>query len=261
MFTAPLAYYGVHFPFTGGLNLRKERAFMFKTKRARALCSAVVPSAGSSKRMGGENKLFSMIDGVPVIVRSLLALQASGRIFEIVVVARPSDIAEIASLCKEYGISKVSKIISGGETRQESVLRGIMEVSGEASYIAIHDGARPLVPVEVIDEAVDAAGVYHAAAPGIPVFDTVKVMEGGLVRETPDRDHLRAIQTPQVFDADLIKGAIHNAVNKDLAISDDCEAVEAMGVRPYITPGSRENIKITTQLDIFIAEAILRSRI
>ena len=147
-----------------------------------------------------------------------------------------------------------------GDTRTASVLAGAREVSGEAELIAIHDGARPLVPPEVVDAAILRAAECGAAAPAVPVKDTVKRASGALVEATLDRDSLFAVQTPQVFQADLIRGALQKALDDGAAVTDDCAAVERIGMTVALTEGSYENIKITTPTDLLIAEAILSGR-
>jgi 2-C-methyl-D-erythritol 4-phosphate cytidylyltransferase len=208
----------------------------------------------------GEDKLFHLLDGVPVIVRTLMALDRSPYIHEIIVVTRSERIVDVANLCRDYGIAKVTKVLCGGSTRIESSLAGMSEISPKARLAAIHDGARPLVPQKVIEDAVKAARLYKAVAPAIPVKDTVRLAESGVVTETPDRRITMAVQTPQVFDPDLIKGALTHALQNELEVTDDCSAVEALGVQVHLCPGSEENIKLTTPLDFELAEAIINSR-
>ena len=223
-------------------------------------CAAVVPAAGSSRRMEGQDKILLPLDDVPVLVHTLQALSASERIREIVVVTREDLIVPVGQLCRDCGLDKVTKVLVGGATRADSVLAGVEEVSARAEFIAVHDGARPLVTVEVIDEAIRKAAECGAAAPAVPVKDTIKRAVDGVVVETPDRAQLFAIQTPQVFDSDLLLGALHKAVEDGAAITDDCGAVERIGMKVCLTAGSYENIKITTPADMLVAEAILHSR-
>jgi len=236
----------------------------FKIKRgrkasARLSCSAVIAAAGSSDRMAGEDKIFLSICGVPVLAHSLKAFQNSDCIDEIIIVVQEDKIAEAGEICEKYSISKATRIMLGGPTRLESVLNGVLAVSGKKQLIAIHDGARPCVGDEIITGAVHSAAKYHAAAPGIPVSSTLKAASGGIIEKTICRDNLFEIQTPQVFAADLIKAALTNALDKKIDVTDDCMAAEAIGVPVHITEGSRYNIKLTTSEDIVIAEAILKS--
>ena len=217
-------------------------------------CTMVVLAAGSSKRMG-RDKLMMEVGGVPVLVRSLQAMQTCSAVDELIVVTRTSRLEEIAALRDRYGLTKMTKVVVGGMTRAESSLAGVLAASGKATLIGIHDAARPLVTDAIITETIQAAKKSRAAAPGIPVRDTVKLTAG-----TPERSALTAIQTPQVFQADLIKAALTNAMRKHLAITDDCSAVEQLRVKPVVTQGSDENLKITTPIDIELAESILRRR-
>ena len=221
----------------------------------------VVAAAGSSSRMGGEDKLLADLGGMPVLMRTLLAVDAAESVDEIVVAAREDRLPVVADICARAGVRKPVKVIRGGETRTDSVLAAAMECDPKTELIAVHDGARPLILPEEIDALVRLAGKTYATAPAVPVSDTVKVAdENGLVRETPDRKTLYAVQTPQVFQADILKAALQAARNSDLTITDDCSAVERIGKEVYLTDGNPENIKITTPVDLAVAEAILRRR-
>ena len=236
--------------------------FLKKMRESRRpFCSALVAAAGSSSRMGGLNKLLEPLDGIPVLVRTLTALQSSQRVDEIVVATREEDLLEISQLCRTYGISKCTKVIRGGESRVHSVLLAALEASPEAALLAVQDGARPLATPELIDRVISAAGRCGAAAPAVPVKDTVKVVrDGGAVERTLERNTLRAVQTPQVFEADLLKAALQAAVDSGNAVTDDCGAVEALGKVVFLVDGDEANIKITTPIDLTLAEAILQAR-
>jgi len=210
--------------------------------------------------MGGENKLLMSLGGVPVIARTLMALAASERIGEIVVAVREEDLLTVAEICKAYEIEKPLKLVAGGESRMDSVLAALAECDSRAELIAVHDGARPLVTLPVIDQAIDKAETAYAAAPAVPVKDTIKIAQGGAVEATPVRDTLFAVQTPQVFDAVLLRAALQAAKEAGEALTDDCAAVERLGKQVYLTPGSDENIKITTPTDLIIAQAIWENR-
>lgn len=227
----------------------------------RPVCTAIVPAAGTSSRMGGENKLFLELCGVPVLMRTLQAIDRSELVDEIIVATQVDLLETVAALCAEAGIRKKVKVVRGGATRTESVLAAAMEANPKAQLLAVHDGARPLVLPEEFDHVIRFACNTYAAAPAVPVTDTVKVADAtGLVTATPDRSTLYAVQTPQVFQADLLKAALQAAVSKGAAVTDDCAAVERLGKQVYLIQGNRENIKITTPIDIAIAEAILRQR-
>lgn len=227
----------------------------------RPRCTALVAAAGSSSRMGGVNKLLQPLDGVPVLARTLTALQQAERVDEIVVAAREEDLVEISRLCRTYGITKCAKVVRGGGSRAHSVLLAALEASAEAELLAVQDGARPLVTPELIDRVISAAARCGAAAPAVPVKDTVKsVREGGAVAETLDRSSLRAVQTPQVFEASLLKAALQSAVEREIPVTDDCSAVEQLGKVVFLVEGDEENLKITTPTDLILAEAILQAR-
>lgn len=227
---------------------------------SRPICSAVVAAAGSSNRMGGGNKLLMPLDGIPVLAHTLLALDSASLIDEIIIATRESDILEIAQLCKTYGVRKNVKVVRGGDSRAESVMLAALECREDADFIAVHDGARPLADGAFIDAVVASAHKTNAAAPAVPVKDTIKIARDGVVESTPDRAMLFAVQTPQVFAAQLLKAALQSAQERGAAITDDCSAVELLGKSVYLTEGSYENIKITTPEDMILASAILRRR-
>ncbi len=226
---------------------------------SKPFCTAVVAAAGYSSRMGSD-KLFMELGGLPVIALTLKQLQQSDYIHEIVVVTREESIVAIADLCAEHEIDKATKIVCGGEDRLDSVIIGSTEASEKAEFLAVHDGARPLVTGDVIERVIKAAYKHNAAAPAVPVNDTIKIANNRIVTGTPERSTLFAIQTPQVFRAELLKAALQNAKEKGLTVTDDCSAVEATGAYIYLSDGSFENIKITTATDLILAEAILEAR-
>ncbi len=218
-------------------------------------CGAVIVAAGSASRMGGIDKVMANLDGEPMIARTVRAFQNCDAIKEIVVVTRPDLMQSIMGLCKDY--SKVTAIVAGGKDRQESVELGLNALSGKVKLAAIHDGARPLITDAVIDRTVRAAHSYGAAAPAIPVKDTVKTVQGGVVIHTPDRNTLQAVQTPQVFDYDMLRGALKKSRQEKAAITDDCSAVERAGFSVKIVEGDESNIKVTTPMDLKIAQMLL----
>ncbi len=222
-------------------------------------CTAVVAAAGSSRRMGMD-KLLMPLGEVPVLIRTLRALENSEDIDEIIVVTRQDLIVPVSQLIKDADLGKVSKVVAGGESRTASVLNGVREAAEESDLIAIHDGARPLVTGRIIRQAVLKAGERGAAAPAVPVKDTLKRAVDGVVVETPDRSQLFAVQTPQVFEHGLILGALEKAVEDGAELTDDCAAVERIGMTVCLTEGSYENLKLTTPEDIAVAERILERR-
>ena len=227
----------------------------------RPFCTAIVAAAGSSTRMGGEvNKLLLPLEGVPVLARTLTALDLASQVDAIVIAAREEDILPFSELCRTYGIRKPVKVVRGGDSREESVLRAALEADPRTELLAVQDGARPLVTPALIDAVAEKAARCNAAAPAIPVKDTIKVAADGTVRETLDRSTLRAIQTPQIFEADLLKAALQSALEAGAELTDDCSAVERLGKVVYLVEGDEANLKITTPLDMTIAAALLQSR-
>lgn len=218
-------------------------------------CGAVIVAAGTASRMGGIDKVMAPIGGEPMIVRTVRTFQTCDAVKEIVIVTREDLITKVTSLCGKF--DKVRAVVVGGKDRAESVRNGLNMLSKNVKLAAVQDGARPLVTEAVIDRTIRAAHAYGAAAPAIPVKDTIKVVEGGIVTTTPDRNTLKAIQTPQVFDFDLLKGALKKAAQEGSAITDDCSAVELMGFKVKIVEGDERNIKVTTPMDLKIAELFL----
>lgn len=232
-----------------------------KKKKQPPFVTAIIPAAGASRRMGGGNKLLLELDGVPVLGRTLLALESCPIIREIIVAAAEEHIVTYAELGKTLGITKLTKVVKGGETRQESVYKAALEASPEAQYLAVHDGARPLVTPEVVQNACEGAFLHTCAAAAVPVHDTIKeVHKDGHIERTVDRDNLRAMQTPQVADKALLIAALQSAMEAGITVTDECAALERMGARPVVTEGSFENIKITTPADLIYGQAILEGR-
>jgi 2-C-methyl-D-erythritol 4-phosphate cytidylyltransferase len=219
------------------------------------VCGAVIVAAGNASRMGGIDKVMAPIGGEPMIVRTVRTFQNCDAIKEIVIVTRQDLVDPIMELCRDF--DKVQAVVIGGSSRQESVENGLNMLSSKVELAAIQDGARPLITAEVIDRTVRAAHTYAAAAPAIPVKDTIKRVEKGVVAETPDRSRLRAVQTPQVFDVDLLRGALQKAREDKAEVTDDCSAVERLGMSIRIVEGDERNIKVTTPMDLKIAEMLL----
>ena len=218
-------------------------------------CGAVIVAAGSATRMGGIDKVMANLGGEPMIARTVRAFQNCDAITSIVIVTREDLIRPISDLCRD--MKKVAAVVAGGSSRQESVHLGLNALPKGMKLAAVHDGARPLISWQVIDRVVRAANTYGAAAPAIPVKDTIKVVSGGLVKETPDRATLQAVQTPQVFDFDLLRGALKKAETDGASVTDDCSAVERTGMKIKIVEGDERNLKVTTPMDLKIAELLL----
>ena len=209
-------------------------------KPARPFCTTVVVAAGQSRRMGKDKLLLPLGEGT-VLEHTLRAVDASERTDEIILVTREDLLVPLAELCKGCALQKPVKVIRGGETRTESVMAGALEADPRAEL--------------------ESAGVTGASAPAVPVTDTIKVAdENGIVRSTPERRTLFAVQTPQVFQAELLKAALQSALTCGAEITDDCSAVERLGKQVQLGRGDSENIKITRPMDLPMAEAILRAR-
>ena len=228
-----------------------------KKKPALPAVCAVIVAAGSSRRMGGENKLLLPLDDAPVLAHTLSAFEKCAAIRDIVLVCREQDILPYTELARSFGIAKLRTVTRGGDSRTASVLAGITAAPEDTGLVAVHDGARPLVSEAVITEAVYAAAEYGAAAPVVPVKDSIKRIQNGNIAADVPRDTLAAVQTPQVFDRALLTRALETAARENRSFTDDCAAVEAMGQAVRATHGSYENIKITTPEDILVAEAFL----
>lgn len=233
---------------------------LFGSLRQKDGCAAVIVAAGASRRMGMD-KIMAELQGQPVLAHTIRAFQECESIGQIVVVCRKEQVAAVESLVREYGFAKVSAVVPGGDSRIASVQNGLAALEDGVRLVAIQDGARPLVTGEIIETTVARAGRSRAAAPAIPLKDTVKqVDETGKVLSTPDRSTLRAVQTPQVFDRDLLFAAWKKAEQDGIAYTDDCGAMEGLGKSVYLTEGSEENLKLTTPLDMILAEEILKRR-
>ena len=218
-------------------------------------CGAVIVAAGTASRMGGIDKVMAQLGGEPMIARTVRQFQDCDAISEIVIVTRENLILPITGLCR--GMDKVIAVVAGGSSRQESVSLGLNALSGKVTLAAIHDGARPFVTWQLIDRVVRAANTYGAAAPAVPGKDTIKVVEGRVVKSTPDRATLEAVRTPQVFDFDLLRGALAKAKQDGAQVTDDSSAVERMGMSVKIVEGDERNIKITTPMDLKIGSLLL----
>lgn len=218
-------------------------------------CGAVIVAAGNASRMGGIDKVMASVGAEPMIVRTVRAFQNCDAIREIVIVTRQDLVVPVMDMCHQF--DKVQTVMVGGSSRQESVEIGLGALSKAVKLVAVQDGARPLITWQVIDRTVRAANTYGAAAPAIPVKDTIKVARGGMVESTPDRSTLWAVQTPQVFDVDLLKVALSKARKDNAEVTDDCSAVERLNMTVKLVEGDERNIKVTTPMDLQIAQLLL----
>lgn len=221
--------------------------------------SAIIACAGSSTRMNGVNKQLWELDGIPVAARSMLAFEGIEQVTEIIVSAREQDIPLIEELAEKYGITKFKCAVKGGETRQQSVFAAFMKTDKATRFIAVHDGARPLVDPEHIKRCIKDASVFGGAVLGVPVKDTIKLVDGGMIVDTLDRRKLYSIQTPQIFRRDIYVKGINFAQDNELDFTDDCQLAEAVGTKINLTVSDYRNIKITTPEDLAVAEVFLRN--
>ena len=223
-------------------------------------CAAVIVAAGSSERMGFD-KLTVMLDGIPVLMRAAQAFDRSPLIEEIVIVTREDRLQEMADLCRQYQIGKIGSVVCGGATRTASVFAGVMALRKNSALVAVHDGARPFVSQELIAACVEKASVQYAAIPVLRSTDSLRgIDEKGVLLGSLDREKVVRVQTPQVFQTDLLKGALSDASAKGLSFTDDATAVERMGLRLQAVEGDEENIKLTTPEDFELAKGILERK-
>lgn len=226
------------------------------------MVSVIIVAAGSSSRMNGVNKQLEKIGGTPVFVMSALKFDRSEKAGEIIIAAPKDDAARYEQISREYGVKKLTAAVAGGETRMQSVRNALSAVSPEAEYIAIHDGARPLIETEDIERVFADAEKYGAAIAAVPAVDTVKEVNSGSIEKTPPRGKLYYAQTPQVFQKELYLRCL---TKTDPAmfekITDDASILEMCGERVRITEIHGCNIKITRPEDLIMAQALYRSRL
>ena len=215
---------------------------------------AVIAAGGSSSRMNGTDKLFSVIGGMPVIARACLAFQANDNVSEIVVVTKEDSIAAVRDILDGCNVTKLKAVVAGGETRSLSVKNGVKALS-ECEFIAIHDAARPFVSQKLINDCAAAAYESGAAVPVIPSADTLKSVSRGVVAGTVDRSVVFRVQTPQIFRRDIYLASLEK--NGDRAFTDDCAILENAGFKVAVCEGANENVKITTRSDLDFGRFLL----
>lgn len=222
--------------------------------------SAIIVAGGSGSRMGtATKKQYLKVKGKEILVHTVERFNNMPEIQEVIVVTGKEDITYVEKLLKEdYRLDKVVHIVEGGKERQDSVYNGIKVVNEKAEYLVVHDGARPLITPEVVLRGLSMAYANKASIVAVPVKDTIKIVDKeGKVETTPNRDTLWSIQTPQIFEKELIVRAHEYAKAHRLQATDDSMLVEAIGVPVYIVEGSYSNIKITTPEDLVMAENML----
>ncbi len=220
---------------------------------------AVIAAGGQGKRMNSNvSKQFLTIKGHPILYYTLNKFEKMKILNEIILVVPPADVKYTKEqIIKKYGFKK-TRIVEGGKERQDSVYNGLKALPKDADIVVIHDGVRPFIPVKIIENSIEAAAECDAVGVAVPVKDTIKVVDDkSVVKTTPDRKALWAIQTPQTFKYDVIMKAYEKAMEDGFYGTDDTVLVERMGLPVKIIEGSYENIKITTPEDIIFAEAFV----
>ncbi len=216
--------------------------------------------AGNATRMGGIHKILHPLGTSTVLLHGLRTFCQCESVAELVVVCREQDLSEFQSILANEQFPLPVRAVTGGSTRQQSVMRGFSAAGSSCTYLAVHDGARPLVLPADIERVIADARESGAATLGVPVKDTVKVCRDGVICETPDRASLWLTQTPQVFRRTLYAEALERAAVAGQDFTDDCQLIEALGVRVTMTKGDYSNIKLTTPEDFAVAEALLAGR-
>jgi 2-C-methyl-D-erythritol 4-phosphate cytidylyltransferase len=222
----------------------------------------LIPAAGSGRRMGSDrNKLLLPLLGQPIIAWTLLAAEAAAAVGWIGLICQPQDQPDLSHLVTTLGLSKPVKLITGGGSRQQSVYHGLQALPTTASQVLIHDGARCLATADLFDRCAAALTIYQGLIAAVPVKDTIKVVDSDRkIATTPEREHLWAAQTPQGFNVELLKQCHDEALHQGWSVTDDAALLEKCQLPVHIVPGEETNLKITTPVDLSIAEFILGQR-
>lgn len=223
--------------------------------------SVILVCAGNASRMNGIDKQLFILNGKPIFLHSLLCFDKIDLVNDIIVVTAKHNLCKIKEYCSQYTFQKTVKFTLGSDTRQKSVLNAISLCDDKSNFIAIHDGARPLIDKNDIINVFNNAIQYRASTLGVPVKDTIKQLSSNnFINFTPPRNLLYQIQTPQVFEKNLYLEGIKFAKINNKDFTDDCQLVESIGCKVYVTKGSYQNIKITTPEDIDIAKSIIKNK-
>ncbi len=222
--------------------------------------AAVIAASGLGRRMGAAaKKQYLLLEGIPILARSVIAFIETPGVVQIVVVVPPGETVQVRKILKPYCPLDQLTFAEGGERRQDSVYNGLRVVNRDAELVCIHDGARPLVSKALIDATLRAALQWGAAIPIIPVTDTLKEVDAdGMIKGTVSRENLRRAQTPQVFRQDLIQEAYRKAEVLGIDATDDAYLLEMLGFKVFTVPGDSGNLKITCPADLQIAEVLLK---
>lgn len=227
-----------------------------------ARTAALIPAAGQGRRMGmGINKTYIELGGRPLLAYTLDKFQSHSLIDDIILIVHKDDLDFCRrEIVRKYGFTKVRDVVAGGSERQDSVFLGLAALSADTGWVAVHDGARPLVSPETITLALETAFAKGAAVVGVPSKETVKIVNPDLsVRETPERDSLWMIQTPQVFRRDILLKAHQKAAVSGWTGTDDSMLVERLGIKVFMVQGEYGNIKVTTPEDLLYIKEYLRT--
>ena len=209
--------------------------------------------------MNGINKQLAPLGGIPVVIRSAMAFQRSNLVSEIILAVPAGERQFYADLCSRYFITKLKTTVEGGATRFLSVKNALEQVSGGCEYVAVHDGARPLISTQDIDRVLNEAAEHGAAIAAAPVTDTIKLCRDGVVTATPDRSTLYSAQTPQAFRLELYLSCMDRLGSRAEKLTDDSALLELCKVPVHIVPVTSCNMKITRPQDLAIADAVLHS--
>jgi 2-C-methyl-D-erythritol 4-phosphate cytidylyltransferase len=224
------------------------------------MITAIIVAAGDSRRMGFD-KLFAAIAGKPVLAHTMRAFERANAVDGIIIVAREDRHDEIKTMVRDENFKKVRSIIPGGKRRQDSVRAGLDHLESSARYVAVHDAARPLITAEQIERVFVQCQIHEAAALAEPINDTLKRADAGLVvTEAVDRHQLYAMQTPQIFERQLIEEAYRTVYAKDIFVTDEVSAVERLGREVALILNDDFNFKITYPRDLPLAEFVLTQR-
>ena len=235
---------------------------LFGSERDDYFNSAIIVAAGSGSRMKSDKtKQLMDIGGVPVLARTVKQFEDCKHISEIILVCRKEEFDDIASIIKTYKFKKITHVVSGGSTRQQSVMNGLSRVDKKSEFVSIHDGARCLVTPEMISEVCKSAYRFGSATASAQAKDTMKIADnGGFIKSDADRSTMRHAQTPQIFKTDIYRAASYSAKEDGFEATDDNSLVTRLGFKVFLCDTGHENIKITTPEDIKIAEGILKFR-
>ena len=220
-------------------------------------CGIVIPAAGQGKRMGANmNKQFILLGNKPILIHTLEKFSTLSWMSELVVVSHPDEVYKVERLIEQYQIRHVKAVVGGGAERQDSIYKGLSHL--KTDYVMVHDGARPFIKETYLNRLWQAVQTSNAAALGVPVKDTIKIIDQGMIQTTPDRKSLWAIQTPQAFRLSTLIQAYEKAIQENFLGTDDSSLVERLGISVQVVEGDYRNIKITTPEDLILAESILK---